>query len=97
MMKTTKKKLTIAIAIFADVNFEKDVFAINPIADTGFVYSWLYKIVEKQFGKYTHLNLLSFLGQRLAVQRKTDLGYLVNIKGEEFYIPKHKNVRAIPA
>ena len=93
-MKFLKQK---KIAVVADPNFATDVFATDPIADKSFVYNWLYKIVEKQFGEYTHHNLLSFLGREIKVKRETENGFLVFIKGEEFYIPKHSNVHAILA
>lgn len=85
------------IAVVADTNFETNVFATDPIADKSFVYNWLYKIVEKQFGEYTHGNLLSFLGVGIKVKRETENGFFVIVKGEEFYIPKHSNVFIISA
>lgn len=85
------------IAVVADTNFATDVFATEPIADKAFVFSWLYKIVEKQFDEYTHGNLLSFLGREIKVKRETENGFFVLIKSEEFYIPKHRNVHIISA
>lgn len=85
------------IAVVADTNFANDVFSTDPISDKMFVFSWIYKVVEKQFGEYTHRNLLSFLGIGLKVKRETENGFFVLVKGEEFYIPKHKNVFIIPA
>jgi len=83
------------ISVVADTNFSTDIFATDPISDKAFVFSWLYKIVEKQFGQYTHSNLLSFLGRGMSVKRETENGYFVIVKGEDFYIPKHKNVVAV--
>lgn len=85
------------IAVVADTNFATDVFAADPIADKSFVFSWLYKIVEKRFGEYTHGNLLSFLGVGISVKRETENGFFVLIKDEEFYIPKHRNIIVISA
>ncbi len=91
-MKFLKNK---KISVVADTNFSTDVFATDPISDKAFVFNWIYKIVVKMFGEYTHSNLLSLLGRRITIKRETELGYFVVVNGEEFYIPKHKNVVAI--
>lgn len=64
------------ISIVADDNFASDIWATDPISDKKLVFNWLFKIVEKMFGDYSHANLLAMPGRGIEVKRETEGGFL---------------------